>query len=169
MALTDKLTAVADAIRGKTGKAEPMTLDQMAVEISGITGGGGGIEPTATYLTAWEMSHTIMAYPLVPKYKNELIVWNTTGENKAGSGSVTPYAFLAWIINGVPFSECAWIVGAAKTAPWEDEAYGPNRRTAQFTLDENGVLTVPIATWGYHGENNTCTVYEIPLPIGLGV
>lgn len=42
MALTDKLTAIADAIRGKTGKSDGLTLDQMAVEIAGIQGGGGG-------------------------------------------------------------------------------------------------------------------------------
>lgn len=39
MALTDKLTAIADAIRSKTGKTDGMTLDQMATEISGIKGG----------------------------------------------------------------------------------------------------------------------------------
>lgn len=42
MALTNKLTAIADAIRGKTGKSEEMTLDQMAIEIAGISSGGGG-------------------------------------------------------------------------------------------------------------------------------
>lgn len=42
MALIDKLTAIADAIRGKTGKTEEMTLDQMATEIAGIQAGGGG-------------------------------------------------------------------------------------------------------------------------------
>lgn len=43
MALTNKLTAIADAIRGKTGKTEEMTLDQMVTEIAGIqTGGGSG-------------------------------------------------------------------------------------------------------------------------------
>jgi hypothetical protein len=42
MALTDKLTAIADAVREKTGKADEMTLDQMAVEIAGISGGSGG-------------------------------------------------------------------------------------------------------------------------------
>ena len=42
MALTDKLTAIADAIRGKTGKTEEMTLAQMATEIEGIETGGGG-------------------------------------------------------------------------------------------------------------------------------
>lgn len=42
MALTDKLTAIADAIRGKTGKADGLTLEQMATEIAGIQAGGGG-------------------------------------------------------------------------------------------------------------------------------
>lgn len=41
MALTDKLTAIADAIRAKTGKSDSLTLDQMPTEIANITGGGG--------------------------------------------------------------------------------------------------------------------------------
>lgn len=40
MALIEKLSAIADAIRGKTAKTEPLTLDQMAVEIAGIEIGG---------------------------------------------------------------------------------------------------------------------------------
>lgn len=36
MALTDKLTAIADAIRAKTGKTDGLTLEQMATEIEGI-------------------------------------------------------------------------------------------------------------------------------------
>ena len=39
MALTDKLTAIADAVRAKTGGTELMTLDQMAAAISEISGG----------------------------------------------------------------------------------------------------------------------------------
>lgn len=42
MALTEKLGNIADAIRGKTGKTEEMTLDQMATEIAGIQTVGGG-------------------------------------------------------------------------------------------------------------------------------
>jgi hypothetical protein len=43
MALTDKLTAIANAIREKTGGTDLLTLDQMPTEIAGIeTGGGGG-------------------------------------------------------------------------------------------------------------------------------
>lgn len=41
MALTDKLKAIADAIRGKTGGTESLTLDQMVTEIAGIQSGGG--------------------------------------------------------------------------------------------------------------------------------
>lgn len=40
MALTEKLTAIADAIRRKTGKTEGLTLEQMESEISGIQTGG---------------------------------------------------------------------------------------------------------------------------------
>jgi hypothetical protein len=41
MALTNKLTAIADAIRDKTGDTELLTLDQMPVAIQGIETGGG--------------------------------------------------------------------------------------------------------------------------------
>lgn len=40
MELTDKLTAIADAIRGKTGGTEKLTMDQMVEEIDGISAGG---------------------------------------------------------------------------------------------------------------------------------
>lgn len=40
MALTDKLTAIANAIRTKTGKTDSLTLEQMPSEIESISGGG---------------------------------------------------------------------------------------------------------------------------------
>ena len=40
MALTDKLTAIANAIRTKTGGTNSLTLDQMASEINNIQSGG---------------------------------------------------------------------------------------------------------------------------------
>lgn len=43
MALIDKLTNIADAIRGKTGKTDKLTLEGMAAAIAGIqTGEGSG-------------------------------------------------------------------------------------------------------------------------------
>ena len=41
MALTDKLTAIANAIRTKTGSTEPMTLDEMPELILSIKGDSG--------------------------------------------------------------------------------------------------------------------------------
>lgn len=41
MALTNKLSAIGDAIRAKTGKSEKLTLDSMVTEIDSITTGGG--------------------------------------------------------------------------------------------------------------------------------
>lgn len=43
MALTDKLTAIADAIRAKTGGTAALTLDGMAEAVAGIEAGGGGV------------------------------------------------------------------------------------------------------------------------------
>lgn len=44
MALINKLNAIGDAIREKTGKTELLTLDEMPVEIKSIQGGGEGLE-----------------------------------------------------------------------------------------------------------------------------
>ena len=49
MALTDKLTAIADAIRAKTGKSNTMTLDEMATEISSISGSGSSTVDNRRY------------------------------------------------------------------------------------------------------------------------
>lgn len=45
MALINKLSAIGDAIREKTGKEDLLTLDQMPEEIKGISGGGEEVEP----------------------------------------------------------------------------------------------------------------------------
>lgn len=41
MSVNEKMTAIADAIRGKTGGTDPLNLDQMAAAIAGIQVGGG--------------------------------------------------------------------------------------------------------------------------------
>ena len=52
MALTDKLSAIGNAIRAKTGGTELLTLDAMPNEIASIqTGGGGGIQVEPIVLT----------------------------------------------------------------------------------------------------------------------
>ena len=59
MALTDKLSAIGNAIRAKTGKEEKFALDQMPTEIAGIFGDGtlGPIRVTenGTYYPTYEI------------------------------------------------------------------------------------------------------------------
>jgi len=44
MALTDKLTNIADAIRAKTGESDLLTLDEMPDAIASITSGGSAVD-----------------------------------------------------------------------------------------------------------------------------
>lgn len=64
MALTDKLSAIADAIRAKTGKTDSMTLDQMPTEIAGITGGGGGSSADVRYVTFMNGTEVLYKKPV---------------------------------------------------------------------------------------------------------
>ncbi|MDO4614644.1 MAG: leucine-rich repeat protein, partial [Lachnospiraceae bacterium] len=70
MALIDKLTAIADAIRAKTGKSDKLTLDQMATEIESIeSGGGSASEPYIEYKytsTNRVLSAVMRGYTFIP-------------------------------------------------------------------------------------------------------
>lgn len=59
--LATKLAAIADAIRGKTGKSDGLTLDQMATEIAGIEAGGGETFPQKIYETDFVMDESVTA------------------------------------------------------------------------------------------------------------
>ena len=62
MALTDKLTAIADAIRSKGGTTEQLTLDGMVEAINAISaGGGGGPFNDVTLLATIEASDDVSA------------------------------------------------------------------------------------------------------------
>ena len=67
MALTDKLTAIGNAIRTKTGGTNLLTLDQMATEISNISSSGGGswstaniTSPVNTYNKTFDISNYVL-------------------------------------------------------------------------------------------------------------
>lgn len=51
MALTNKLTAIADSIRTKTGSTNKLTLDEMPTAISNISSGGGDLPEEAFNIT----------------------------------------------------------------------------------------------------------------------
>ena len=59
MALTNKLTAIANAIRGKTGETDLMTLDEMPTEIASIP---TGITPTGTLNITTNGTHDVTNY-----------------------------------------------------------------------------------------------------------
>lgn len=104
MALTDKLTAIGDAIREKTGGSELMTLDAMPDAIRGISGGGGGgNEPTAEELTITGDCNYRFAYGgwdwAIERYGNKM----TTKDIKAA-----PYMFYMCGVSQIPFEiNCA--------------------------------------------------------------
>ena len=58
MALTSKLTNIADAIREKTGSTDALTLDAMAEAIAGIESGGGASFPNGTNWTQTNFTNT---------------------------------------------------------------------------------------------------------------
>lgn len=68
MALIDKLTAVADAVRGKTGKTAELTLAEMATEINELVLGSQIATGTFTKTTDryYQYSITISGIPFKP-------------------------------------------------------------------------------------------------------
>lgn len=94
--LTEKLTAIADAIRAKTGNSEKMTLDQMPVEIGNIQTGGGGsaardyevndvtfydYDGTIVYSCSMEDVQNLTELPTPPEHKGLVFQeWNWTLE-----------------------------------------------------------------------------------------
>ena len=109
MALTNKLMAIADSIREKTGKTDVLTLDQMPLEIAGIQTGvelnfkvvGGTTEPTnpsentiwvntSTTITGWTFSATEPEAPA----NGETPVWISIS-------TVSPVDFNALGNNGI--------------------------------------------------------------------
>ena len=59
MGLIDKLKAIADAIREKTGDTAPLTLDEMAESIEYLEGDGG---PLQTFILVDEDGHEMQAF-----------------------------------------------------------------------------------------------------------
>ena len=63
MALTDKLTAIADAIRAKGGTTDLLTLDGMVEAINAIETGGGASDVTDSVVSvAFSVSNAEAAY-----------------------------------------------------------------------------------------------------------
>lgn len=83
--LTNKLTAIADAIREKGGTTDLLTLDAMPAAIAALEVGGGGIEPpvisgNASGLFKYLDSTSTSTYsqPIAQWYYDNKSLWNST-------------------------------------------------------------------------------------------
>lgn len=104
MALIDKLSAIGDAIREKTGKDDLLTLDQMPTEIQAIETGGGdlpeeGLTITGNckyrfYLGKWDW--------FINAYGNKITAENITNMNSMFYGSQVEE--IPFELNGTPSS-----------------------------------------------------------------
>lgn len=98
MALTDKLTAIADAVRAKTGGTALMTLDEIVSAIGGISGGGGPFTNATTlgvyeatedvsaiqidWLTEWDEYDLVIFKPSITFSANDWLYINTNSVAK---------------------------------------------------------------------------------------
>lgn len=62
MSVSEKMTAIADAIRRKTGGTETLTLDEMADAIGSITASGSGTDTSDATATAADLAEGVTAY-----------------------------------------------------------------------------------------------------------
>lgn len=98
MALTDKLTAIADAVRAKTGGTALLTLDEIVSAIGGISGGGGPFTNATTlgvyeatedvsaiqidWLTEWDEYDLVIFKPSITFSANDWLYINTNEVTK---------------------------------------------------------------------------------------
>ena len=107
MALTDKLTNIANAIREKAGTTEKLTLDAMPTAISALsTGGGGGVNiPDEAFMISgncdyWDYTNRFDSF--ITAYSNK---WNTSNISSA------QYMFYMSKLETIPF-ELNFPIGA---------------------------------------------------------
>ena len=108
MALTDKLTAIADAVRAKTGGTALLTLDEIVSAIGGISGGGGPFANATTlgvyeatedvsaiqidWLAEWDEYDLVIFKPSITFSANDWLYINTNAVDKRQYFSNNTYA-----------------------------------------------------------------------------
>lgn len=124
MALTEKLTAIADAIRVQSGKGEKLTLDQMPVEIIGLQSLNfevvGNPQPenpkentiwvdTDAEITGWDFSAAEPANPA------EGMVWFSTGTaSSVAFNALKENSVMVYPMSAKQYVDGAWVSKTAK-------------------------------------------------------
>lgn len=132
MALTDKLSAIGDAIREKGGTSAKLTLDEMPVAIGAIeTGGGGGDLPEEAFLITGDCTYRFAHNGwnwFVENYGNKITTKDITNASNMFHGANTleeiPFAFnfkqssspviLSYLFNGATKLKAPPILGPVK-------------------------------------------------------
>ena len=133
MALTEKLTAIADAIRSQSGKAEKLTLDQMPGEITGLQSLSfevvGNPQPenpkantvwvdTDVEITGWDFSAVEPANPV------EGIVWFAVGTaSTVAFNALKENSVMVYPMSAKQYVSGAWVDKTAKSylnGAWAD-------------------------------------------------
>lgn len=156
MALIDKLNAIGDAIRAKTGKSEKLSLDDMVTEIGGISGGGGSIIVGGNLFNAEE---TVIDMYITPSgAETSYRGWSISSYIPMEQGKLYSVAPLKILVAASNLQYCSWY----------DENKGWIRKLQEgdFVMDKIGGLT-PIAGAAYirfshvTANINALEVYEI--------
>ena len=125
MALTEKLTAIADAIRSQSGKGEKLTLDQMPGEIIGLQSLSfevvGNPQPenpkantiwvdTDVEITGWDFSAAEPANPA------EGMVWGSTGTaSSVAFNALKENSVMVYPLSAKQYVSGAWVDKTAKS------------------------------------------------------
>ncbi len=144
MALINKLEAIGDAIREKTGTSDLLTLDQMATAISGITGGGeGSIDiPEEAFVISGECQY--MFYGDRFRWYIEQFGDRITTQNIINAG----YMFYSSQIKELPFEinfkedgcACGYMLGATRELKFVP-SIDFRHNTKYYTIDNMFVLS----------------------------
>ena len=157
MALTDKLTAIANAIREKTGNTGSLTLEQMVTEITGIEVGGGGVAITTGTFTLsadstkrYDVQHGLGAVPKV------ILCWVSDYEYTAGYLTIGAGAYFDGVdVNSPVYTKTASTSG---NYCYPGESYAPPI-TARIDgkTSQQGVFYQANANFFSIGDNKTNT------------
>lgn len=148
MSVNSKMTAIADAIRAKTGGTGLLTLDDMAIEIASIT--GGGVEINA--ITASSLPATVVENQIV------VITDTTPGTIYVDTNEpANPVSGDVWVQvgssdYGVEFSE-TFRNGLIKARQYSSNGWailagyvGASNNWVQFS-DSLPIIGTPLAEW----------------------
>ncbi len=123
MALTDKLTAIANAIREKGGTSEPLTLDQMAAAITAIEAGGGVAITSGSFTLSadsakrYDVQHGLGTVPKV------ILCWVSDYEVSAGYLTLGVGAYFGGVdVNAPVYAKTASTTG---NYCYPGESYAP--------------------------------------------